>query len=86
MLSATEATIKELEARIKRLEAVIQMQGPAAAPPTSVTLKCQGIIKIDTDLLILPGGSAPISRVGDQAAGGSNAMSIVGPGNQRVLG
>jgi len=92
MLSATEATIKELEARIKRLESVIQMPGPLHSAPPMVTLKCNGMMKIDAALLILPGGNLPIARAGDIYGTLTNSnppivqSEAIRGGNPQVLG
>ena len=87
MLSATEATIKELEARIKRLESIIQMQGPIAFPPAEVTIKCAGPITIDAPTLFLGGrGGMPAARQGDSTGGGGPGapQQLIG-GSNRVL-
>ena len=88
MLSASEITIRELEARIQRLESVLQIHGPSSAPPMQVTLKCPGMMTIETQLLTLPGGSTPVARLGAMVSGGGPAggpSPIVNGCNPKVL-
>ena len=87
MLSASEITIRELEARIRRLESVLQIHGPYSAPPMQVTLKCPGMMTIETQLLTLPGGSAPVARYGALTAGSAPGLpdTIATGCNPKVL-
>lgn len=91
MLHASEEKIRELEARVKSLESIFQNLAQTEggvhsnlriASLGTLTLMSPVVDATWTSLLKLPGGAAPIARVGDTVVDGK----IVGPGNPKVLG
>jgi hypothetical protein len=90
-----EQRLADLERQLAELKKAIQIS------PAEIVIKSQGAVrieaqaearikaataKIDAALLILPGGSKPIARLGDVVTGIPPAANITGPGNPQVLG
>ena len=91
MLHASEEKIRELEARVKSLESIFQnLSQTEGGVHSNLRMASLGTLTLMSPVIdvswsaqmTLPGGSAPIARVGDTVANGV----IVGPGNPKVLG
>jgi len=82
-----EQRLADLERQLAELKKVVQITPGEVVIKAQAGLKIEGTaVKIEAAMLTLPGGSRPIVRIGDVAAGGPGAATITGPGNPQVLG